>query len=126
MIKKSSENKIMKEITKNIDLIAYCGLYCGACKSYLKEKCPGCHENSKDSWCKVRSCNMEHGYKSCADCTEFANPMDCKKFNNFFSKIFALLLGSDRNACIAKIKESGYEEFAGFMTEHRLQTIKRN
>jgi hypothetical protein len=52
--------------------------------------------------------------------------MDCKKFNNFFSKIFALLLGSDRNACIAKIKESGYEEFAGFMTEHRLQTIKRN
>jgi len=116
----------MNEITKNVDLIASCGLYCGACKSYLKGKCPGCHENSKASWCKVRSCNIEHSYKSCADCTEFANPMDCKKFNNLFSKIFALLLGSDRNACIAKIKESGYEEFAGFMTEHRLQTIKRN
>ncbi len=30
----------MKEIVQNTDLIAYCGLYCGACKSYLMEKCP--------------------------------------------------------------------------------------
>ena len=116
----------MKEIVQNTDLIAYCGLYCGSCKSYLKEKCPGCHENSKASWCKVRSCNIEHGYKSCADCTEFADPRECSKFNNFFSKIFALIFASDRPACIAKIKESGYDEFARFMTDHRLQTIKRN
>ena len=116
----------MKEIVQNTELIAYCGLYCGACKSYLKEKCPGCHENSKASWCKVRACNIEHGYKSCADCTEFADPKDCKKFNNFISKIFALVLRSDRPACVAKIKESGYDEFAKFMTDQRLQSIKRN
>jgi hypothetical protein len=126
LIKKPSKNKIMKEIVENANLIAYCGLYCGACKAYLKEKCPGCHENSKGSWCKVRSCCIEHGYKSCADCTEFADPRECKKFNNFFSKMFALFLGSDRPACIARINESSYEEFAHFMTEHRLQSIKRN
>jgi hypothetical protein len=126
LIKNSSKNKIMKEIAENTNLIAYCGLYCGACKAYLKEKCPGCHENSKASWCKVRSCNIELGYKSCADCTEFTDPGECKKFNNNISKIFALLLGSDRPACIGKIKASGYEEFAHFMTGNRLQTIKRN
>jgi len=115
----------MKEIVKDTNQIAYCGLYCGACRSYLKEKCPGCHENSKASWCKIRSCNIEHGYKSCADCTEFADPKDCKKFNNFISKIFALVLGSNRPECIAKIKESGYDDFAAYMTDHKLQSIKR-
>ncbi len=116
----------MKEIVQNTDFIAFCGLYCGACKSYLKEKCPGCHENSKASWCKVRSCNIEHGYKSCADCTEFADPRECRKFNNFISKIFGLVFNSDRPACIAKIKEMGYDEFAYFMTDQRIQSIKRN
>jgi hypothetical protein len=115
----------MKEITKDTSLVAYCGLYCGACKSYLKEKCPGCHENSKASWCGIRSCNMEHGYSSCSDCTEFSDPMQCKKFNNFFSKFFALVFGSNRAACIAMIKEKGYEGFAGHMAENRLQSIKR-
>lgn len=114
------------EIKKDPALVAYCGLYCGACKSYQKGKCPGCHENSKASWCSIRTCCMEHGYKSCADCTEFSNPMDCKKFNNFFSKLFALLFRSDRAACIAAIKEKGYEGFATFMAEKGLQSIRRN
>ena len=115
----------MKEIPQNNGLIAYCGLYCGACKSYLKEKCQGCHENSKASWCKVRSCNMTNNYQSCADCKEFSNPMDCKKFNNFMSKAFAFVFRSDRGACIAKIKEGGYENFAAYMAENKLQSIKR-
>jgi hypothetical protein len=116
----------MKDIVQNTNLIAYCGLYCGSCKSYLKEKCPGCLENSKASWCKVRSCNIEHGFKSCADCSEFADPRECKKFNNFFSKFFTLVFGSDRTACVEKIKTSGYEEYALFMADQRLQSIKRN
>lgn len=116
----------MKEIVQNPELIAYCGLYCGSCKAYLKDKCPGCHENSKASWCKVRSCNIEHGYKSCADCTEYSDPRECRKFNNFISKVFGLVFGSDRAACISKIKEYGYDEYASFMTENRLQSIKRD
>jgi len=115
----------MKEIIANPELVAYCGLYCGSCKKYLNEKCPGCHENSKASWCKIRSCNIEHNYKSCADCTEFSDPRECKKFNNFMSKFFAIIFASDRPACIDKIKELGYPEFAGYMAENKLQSIKR-
>ena len=46
----------MPAIQVNTDLVAHCGLYCGACKSYLNGKCKGCHENSKAAWCKIRSC----------------------------------------------------------------------
>ena len=67
---------------------------------------------------------MEHGYTSCADCREFADPMACKKYNNFISKIFAFIFKSNRAAGIAKIKESGYEEFAQFMATQNLQSIK--
>ncbi|MCK9421373.1 MAG: DUF3795 domain-containing protein [Bacteroidales bacterium] len=116
----------MKTVIADKKNIAYCGLYCGACRKYQSGSCPGCHENSKASWCKVRSCNIERGYSSCADCTEFPNPMDCKKFNNFFSKIFALIFRSDRAACIAKIRESGYDGFAAYMAEHGLQSVRKN
>jgi len=116
----------MKQVIANKELIAFCGLYCGACRKYLAGSCPGCHENSKASWCKVRSCNMEHGYSSCAGCKEYSNPMDCKKFNNFFSKIFALVFKSDRAACIARIRESGYEGFARYMAENGLQSVRKN
>ena len=115
----------MPEITMNADLVAYCGLYCGACKSYLNEKCPGCHENTKATWCSVRSCNMEKSIHSCAECTEFPDPRDCKKFNNVFSKLFGLILHSDRAACIAQIKELGLEGHATIMTEKKTQTIRR-
>jgi hypothetical protein len=37
-----------------------------------------------------------------------------------------LILGSDRPACIAKIRETGYDDYAGFMADKRLQSIKRN
>lgn len=40
--------------------VAYCGLYCGACKSHRKGKCPGCRENSKATWCEIRKCCQEH------------------------------------------------------------------
>lgn len=114
-----------KEIIADKNLIAYCGLYCGACGSYTKGKCPGCHENVKAGWCKVRSCNQENGFSSCAECKTRTNPMDCKYFNNPVSKIFGFIFRSDRNACIAMIKERGYDQFAVYMAENKIQTIKR-
>ena len=76
----------MREIVADSKLIAYCGLYCGACKKFLKEKCPGCQKNVKASWCKLRTCCIEHSYSSCADCQLVENLKDCKKFNNIISK----------------------------------------
>src|SRR5512133_993727 len=113
-----------KEIIADQHLIAFCGLYCGACGSYLKGNCPGCHDNIKASWCKIRACNLENGFKSCADC-KMEDPNECRKFNNFISKIFGLVFKSDRGACIAKIKESGYEGFAIDMASAKMQTIRR-
>jgi hypothetical protein len=113
-----------KQIVADKNLIAKCGLYCGACRSYLKGKCPGCKENIKATWCKTRLCCIESNYSSCADCDKI-ELMDCKKFNNLFSKLFGLILRSDRPACIQRIKEIGYEQYAEEMATNKRQSIKR-
>ena len=114
----------MKEIVSDTKLIAACGLYCGACKKYIMCKCPGCSENIKATWCNIRKCCKENGYHTCAECS--MNTKDCKKFNNFISKIFSLIFRSDRNACISYIKEKGELQYANDMAERKQQTIKRN
>jgi len=115
----------MKKITVDPNLVAYCGIYCGACKRYLKGGCPGCHETEKMSWCKIRACCIENNYSSCAVCKEFENPNNCKKYNNFFSKIFAIVFNSDRSKCITQIKEIGMEEHAKAMVELGRPSMKR-
>ena len=115
----------MKDIVSNIELVAHCGLYCGACRSYLQGRCPGCHENKKASWCKVRICCMEHNYSSCADCQDFASPGECKKYNNFISRIIGFVLRSDRAACIRQIKQMGIQGHTDIMTKQKKQTIRK-
>lgn len=115
----------MKEVISDVKMVAYCGLYCGACRSCLKGKCPGCHNNEKASWCLIRKCCDENGYSSCADCREYDNPMDCKKFNTFISKIFAFVFRSDRPACIRQIKDIGIMAHADKMAGSGMVTIKK-
>jgi hypothetical protein len=118
------ESTNQKEIVADKNLIAFCGLYCGSCRSYLKGKCPGCRDNVKATWCKVRSCGIENKFQSCADCTS-VELMECKKFNNFISKAFGYIFNSDRSACILRIRETGYENYALEMANTKRQTIKR-
>jgi hypothetical protein len=115
----------MKDIISNTDLVAYCGLYCGACGSYLKDRCPGCHANEKATWCKVRTCCKEHQYSSCAECKEFVDPRACRKFNNVISKVIGFVLRSDRPACIMQIKSLGIQGHADTMATQKMQTIRR-
>ena len=115
----------MREITANAGLVAFCGLYCGACGSYLKERCPGCHENTKATWCTVRKCCQEMKLASCAECREFPDPRNCRKFNNAFSKVIGFLLRSNRPACLAQIKTLGLAGHAGAMARLRRQSIRR-
>jgi hypothetical protein len=117
---KQSQN----EIVADKSLIAFCGLYCGACPSYLKGKCPGCKENAKASGCKVRTCCLDNRLASCADCTS-VELKDCAKYNNFIAKMVGLVLNSDRSACIGIIKETGYDDFAIGMAANKRMTIKR-
>jgi hypothetical protein len=115
----------MPDITINAELVARCGLYCGACKAYLGGKCPGCHENAKATWCKVRTCCTGKGIATCAECSEFADPRACGKFNNVISKLFGLVFRSDRAACIEQIRGLGIEGHARTMAESRRHSIKR-
>lgn len=114
----------LKEIVSDQHLVAFCGLYCGACRSYLSGKCPGCRENTRATWCKVRSCCMENQLTSCADCTSMELKA-CKKHNNFLSRLIGVVLNSDRAACIERIRVIGHESFANEMTLMRRQTIAR-
>jgi hypothetical protein len=116
---------IMKKIISDRKLVAYCGLYCGACKTYLKGRCPGCHDNKKGSWCKIRTCCAENSYASCSECKEFMDPMECYKFNNFISKIFAFVFRSNRAACIQQIRDIGIQGHADKMTDLGVMTLKR-
>jgi len=111
------------EIKTDTRLIAYCGLYCGACRKYLNGKCSGCKQLASPHWCKIRTCCIDQKFASCADCP-LKTPNDCKKFNNTISKIFALIFGSNREKCILTIREKGAVWYAGHMAETGQQSLK--
>ena len=100
----------MKEIAVDTKKIAACGLYCGACKKYRMGKCPGCHENEKASWCKIR---------------KWMDVKDCRLHNNLIGKFFAFVFRSNRPACIRYIRENGEQVFAEEMTKRGEQTMKK-
>ena len=113
----------MKEITADTKMIAACGLYCGACKKYRIGKCPGCHENEKASWCKIRKCCIEKGIHTCAECK--TDVKECRLHNNLIGKFFAFVFRSDRPACIRYIRENGEQAFAEEMTRRGEQTMRK-
>jgi hypothetical protein len=115
----------MKDVVMNPSLVAYCGLYCGACRSYRKGRCPGCHDNVKATWCKIRACCNEHRFPSCADCVEHQDPNACRQFNNWIAKLIGLLLNSNRQAGIVRIRAVGIESFAREMAEQKRQSLPR-
>ena len=94
--------------------IAACGLFCEACRAFVKGKCPGCRANGKAAWCKVRACCIEHGWRSCAECT-LMHLSECRKFNSFIGKVFGVIFRSDRRGCIERLRTVGAEAFAAEM-----------
>lgn len=62
----------------NIELLSYCGLYCGACPSYYRGTCLGCRSENHDQkrkskWsCKIRECCLnDKEVLYCGECSEF-------------------------------------------------------
>jgi len=102
---------IKNEAIQNSELVAYCGLYCGTCKSYKKGKCPGCAKNTKATWCKIRSCNIDHHYANCTDCT-LTDRTQCKKLNNTIGKVFGLVFRTDRLKSLQYIQENGTKAYS--------------
>ena len=82
-------------MTKDINLLAYCGLYCGACSfkvaydeknpQHIKnmpakydqyqnaelEFCPGCRLDKQRGACKIRNCAMSKNLITCGECIDF-------------------------------------------------------
>ena len=69
----------------DVGMLAPCGLNCMLCYRHLgKDPCPGCRArlDEPDSYrrkCVMRACTMEHGYLTCANCTE----RPCKRVKAF-------------------------------------------
>ena len=115
----------MRDVVADTKLIAACGLYCGACKAYLKGRCPGCRDNEKASWCKIRACCLADDLASCADCEAHPDPTDCSKFDSLLGRVIGFVLNSNRAACVARIREVGPEAFAAEMAEQKKVTLPR-
>lgn len=115
----------MESVTCNPDLIAYCGLYCGACKAYRSGRCPGCRKNEKAKWCKVRACAMQAGHASCADCGEHVDPRACATYHSLISRLFGFIFRSNRPACIDRIRCVGRDAFAQEMATRGRHSLPR-
>jgi len=57
----------------------------------------------------VRKCATERKYLSCAECTEYP---ECRKLNNFVSKMFAIVFRSNRKGNLQEIQKMGIEKWA--------------
>ena len=118
-----------KEMNRDENLIARCGLYCGACPSFISKKCDGCRGNSAKSAivyksCKVKPCCADNGFFTCADCTIYASTKECKKYNPLLLKIASWIESCDRSKAIEMIKTKGRVEFLAFMQERNWVIIK--
>ena len=99
-------------MTEHDLIVAHCGLVCSDCGAFKKGKCQGCHSDKTMCFnCKVKKCNLAHGYTTCADCTEFEDLKKCKKLNSFVSKIFKLIFRSDRLGNLNCIRQKGLDTF---------------
>jgi hypothetical protein len=97
-------------ITQN--LIAPCGMNCGICKAYLRQRnsCHGCHgaqENKPTTRvnCRMRVCEKRSG-KFCCHCPEFP----CEKLRNF-DKRYRTKYGMSEIENLEYIRDNGIREF---------------
>ena len=89
----------------DLNSLAYCGLYCGACsfkvafqeverghlaamparydkyKGDPLEDCPGCRADSENTGCKIRTCAIARNVAHCGECADFP----CKVLSEFAS-----------------------------------------
>jgi len=98
------------DTTGNLD-ISCCGLYCSACKKYLKGddkgvKCLRCRHPQRVSSCVIRACAMEKKLENCGLCPEFDT---CEKLKKHHEKPIHRQAG--RKNC-KTIKAEGYAKTA--------------
>lgn len=103
--------------------IAPCGMNCGTCIAYLREKnrCPGCRVYSDDKAVSVKRCSVIHctdlelsSSKFCYDCEKYP----CKRIKQL-EKRYSTKYGTSFIENLAIIKEEGIENFLVFESGRR-------
>ena len=91
--------------------IAYCGIYCGACKGYLEgvgktgKKCKCCTNPSMKSKCAIFNCARKKKVENCGLCPEFET---CEILKQHHAKPKPLYRQVARTTC-KKIKSDGMD-----------------
>jgi hypothetical protein len=96
-------------------LIASCGMNCGICRGYLREKkkCPSCRESNENKSvscvnCKIKNCNElnKNNYKFCFKCKKFP----CEKIKHL-DKRYRTKYNISMIENLENIKKLGLREF---------------
>lgn len=104
-------------------LIAPCGMNCGTCIAYLRNKntCPGCRVNSDDKAVSVRRCIIQKCVqlemtesKFCYECDTYP----CKRLKQL-DKRYRTRYSTSFIENLTMIKEKGIEKFLVFESERR-------
>jgi len=112
-----------QEVLFEKHLIAPCGMNCGTCIGYLRDKnrCPGCRVSSSDKAISVRKCivpDCSHLQKTiskfCYECEKFP----CQRIKNL-DKRYRTKYGTSFIENLAIIKEKGLGQFLVFETKRR-------
>jgi hypothetical protein len=110
-------------VTFNKILIAPCGMNCGTCLAYLREKnkCPGCRDKSSYKAVSVMSCiiprceNLARTTSGfCYDCAKFP----CKRVKQL-DKRYSLKYRTSFIENLTIIKEKGMNSFLQFESKRR-------
>lgn len=89
-----------------------CGVFCGACPVYVREKkpCPGAEINSKrcESCKSFHLCCKERGISNCCECSVFP----CRRFKDFSKRW--LKYGQNLTENQYLLKELGTDKFISY------------
>jgi hypothetical protein len=97
------------------ELIAACGMNCGICWAYLREKnkCPGCRMDLANkpvtrAKCKIKNCEFFHNSKAkyCFECQDFP----CEKVKHL-DRRYRTKYGMSMIENLENIKKFGIEKF---------------
>jgi Zn-dependent alcohol dehydrogenase len=94
-------------------LIAPCGVFCGECEFYTKEKtpyCAGCGSiKGHVFWgnCKLYTCASEHKVEHCGECSDFP----CESFVNHYDPLAGQKNALYRAGLLAYRRKAGTEKY---------------
>jgi hypothetical protein len=123
LINKTTPHKMKAFVTFDSTLIAPCGMNCGTCIAYLrdKNKCPGCRTYSADKAISIQRCiipkcvNLEKTTsKFCFDCEKYP----CKRIKQL-DKRYSAKYKTSFIENLTIIKEKGIENFLVFESKRR-------